>query len=333
MHPLKFYTIVTFCVLSFITLHSQQNPELRVEDKIRIKEAMQISKIYGDSIWSGFNKPPFTIILVTDDYEFLISHPYPSDDFQPIGKDEVLQANVYFRPQQFNKGFLATFPAVNGVNCIVIGTPENTGLNSTQWILTLLHERFHQYQYTSPNYHQDALALGLSNGDETGMWQLNYPFPYENPDVINKYEQYTNYLVDAVENRTSKNWDKIYHKLLKLRNAFKEVLSENDYKYISFQWYQEGVARYTEYAFLKLLQDYLPSKEILDINDFVSYKSYIKEFFELHLSNAVRLKIEEYKRITVYDVGFAESLVLQKQNPNWKIKYLIEKFDLEKLYR
>jgi len=329
---IQHYLFILFGV-SFLTAFSQDNASLRFEDKVRMREAMDISKKFGDSIWDGFNKPPFTIILVTDDYEYLINHPYPSKDFKLLGDDEFLNAKVHFRPQQFSKSFLATFPAVNGVNCIVIGTPENTGLNSTQWIITLLHERFHQYQYTSPNYHKEALALGLSNGDESGMWQLNYPFPYEGKLVNKKYEKYTRYLVKAVENRTSKNWDRVYRKLMKRKNNFKKALSKNDYKYISFQWYQEGVARYTEYAFLELLQNYQPSKEVLSLNNFISFNDYKDQFCNKHIANVVRLKLSEIKRVTVYDVGFAEALIVEKQNPNWKKMYLKEKFNLDKLYK
>ncbi|MGH1364557.1 MAG: hypothetical protein ACRBF0_13435 [Calditrichia bacterium] len=328
-------SIVAILILFNIlfSAYPQEMPRIRHADKVRIQEAIQIAEIYADSVWQGFSETPFTIILITDNHEFLINHPFPSDDFKSLGQDDVLNTEVHVRPQQFNKRFLATFPAVNGVNCVVIGTPENTGLHSTQWIITLLHEHFHQYQYNSPNYHQDALSLELSGGDETGMWQLNYPFPYADTAVTSAYESYTQQLKLTVENLSDANWDKLYQTLQERRNKFKATLSEKDYKYIAFQWYQEGIARYTEYAFLELLQNYQSSEEVIALADFISYRDYLKDFYTKHLSNVINMSLSEMKRFTVYDVGFAEALIIRKKNPHWHRRYLTDKFDLEMLHK
>ena len=319
------------CFFFQIILEAQEKPEIRWEDKARIKEAITIANTYGEKIWDNFNDPPFTIILVTNDYEYLINHPNPSEDFQYLNEDD-LMGKVYYRPQQFSIYFLATFPAVNGINCIIMGTPENTKLSTTEWIITLLHERFHQYQYTAPNYHQDALALDLSNGDQTGMWQLNYPFPYEQSKVGKLYEKYTSALSHAIEMLDSDGWEDAYNKLKKRREKFKKSVPINDYKYLSFQWYQEGVARYTEYAFLENLKEYTPGQDIKKLKDFIPFKTYLPKFFKHNLDMITQLKLAEYKRETVYSVGFAETLILRKVNPDWRKDYLIQKFDLELLY-
>lgn len=322
--------ILYFCATA---AYPQEAPEIRQADQLRIREAMNIAEVYGDKVWPGISKTPFVIILITDEYEFLINHPYPSKDFKLIGKNDMLGSDIYVRPQQFNKRFLATFPAVNGVNCVVIGTPENTGLSSTQWIITLLHEHFHQYQYTSLDYPQDALALGISGGDETGMWQLNYPFPYEDSVVVSKYEIYTKQLAKTVEHLDSTTFNENYNALQKAHRDFKTSLNENDYKYLAFQWYQEGVARYTEYAFLELLEDDEPLVEVKALEDFISYKDYKGEFYNRHLPNVVNLKLDKMKRLTVYDVGFAQALVIRKINPLWNKTYLIDKFDLQLFHK
>ena len=129
---------------------------MRYEDKIRIKEAMNISDQVGDKIWKGINEVPFVVLLVTDSIEYLINHPYPSDDFQLSEKDTILETKIFYRQRQFPDWYLATFPAVNGVNCIVVGTPEKTNKNSTDWTITLLHEHFHQYQFTEQDYYSSV---------------------------------------------------------------------------------------------------------------------------------------------------------------------------------
>lgn len=305
--------------------------QLRPADHARIKEAKRISNQFGDSIWEGFDRTPFAILLVMDDYEYLFGHPNPPDDFEHFGYDSLIELTLFRRPTQMNKSFLATFPFA-GINTVVIGTPENTGLNSTEWIITLLHERFHQYQYSSPGYFREVNALNLANGDETGMWQLNYPFPYKDMKVIEKYAIYTQALYDAVYSIGTERWDNAKKEFFQTRESFKSALSKDDYKYISFQWYQEGIARYTEYAFLEKLQNYELTKEARLLPDFVPFSEYKRLFLERHMKNVLNLKLEEVGRVTVYDVGFAEALIIRVVNPDWSEYYLKRKFDLERLY-
>ncbi|MBP8116066.1 MAG: hypothetical protein KAY50_11975 [Chitinophagaceae bacterium] len=177
---------------------SQKMPELRYADKIRIREAINISAQFGDKLWKGFNAVPFVIILVSDSTEFLINHPNPSADFKLIGLDDVLKTNVYHRKTQFNRNFLATFPAVNGVSCIVVGILEKTRRSSSAWIITLLHEHFHQYQNAHHDYFKSVNDLDLSGGDQTGMWMLNYPFPYDSLHVKEQYELFTKALYKTI---------------------------------------------------------------------------------------------------------------------------------------
>jgi hypothetical protein len=67
--------------------------------------------------------------------------------------------------------------AVGGVATIVVGQPAHTGQTSTRWVLTALHEHFHQLQFSQPGYYPGVTALGLARGDTTGMWMLNHGFP------------------------------------------------------------------------------------------------------------------------------------------------------------
>ena len=41
--------------------YGQDTPKMRYEDKIRIREAINISKQMGEKIWNGINKVPFGI--------------------------------------------------------------------------------------------------------------------------------------------------------------------------------------------------------------------------------------------------------------------------------
>ena len=93
---------------------------------------------------------------------------------------------------------------MGGVPTIVIGQAENTDKKtSTPWVVTMLHEHFHQLQYSQPGYYDDVNALGLSRGDQGGMWMLNYPFPYDWPEMKEHFSILSKLLADALQAKTS----------------------------------------------------------------------------------------------------------------------------------
>jgi len=318
-------------MIFFLSIYGfgQTLPDLRYADKIRINEALKISSQYGDKLWNGYDSVPFAILLVTDSTEFLVNHPNPSDDFKLLGEDKILKAEVYYRKTQFGTHFLATFPAVKGLSCIVVGTPESTNKNSTEWIITLLHEHFHQYQNAYPDYYESVKNLDLSNGDQTGMWMLNYPFPYDSIQIMQQFVVYSNALYLTITSTTNKDFKKNVIKYFAERKKLKEILSAPDYRYFSFQIWQEGLARYTEYKILELLKDFTPSEEVTLLPDFESFESLKTKMYNRETKNLLDNKLNNEQRICFYSTGFAEGLVLDSLNKNWRKKYLIEKFYIE----
>lgn len=330
MKNLILFSLVFFGFIS--TSYGQDIPKMRYEDKIRIKEAITISEQAGEKIWKGINEVPFVVLLVTDSIEFLVNHPYPSEDFKLSEDDKILNTKILYRQRQFPVWYLATFPAVNGVNCIVVGTSEKTNKNSTDWVITLLHEHFHQYQFTSKNYYDEVNKLDLSGGDETGMWQLNYAFPYDNSKVIEQFKKYTSSLLNAVSNVEKKSFNKEFRNYLRQRAKLKNLLKPSDYRYFSFQIWQEGIARHTEYKFIKLLDNYIPTHEMTQLKDFVKFKELQNKLYDAELKSIMTSKLETEKRVSFYAIGFAEGILLDKRNPQWREKYLTDKFYIENYF-
>ncbi len=321
---------ITVFVITAAASFGMSDPRMRMVDKIRIREAISISQKFGDSIWEGISQVPFAIILVTDSVEFLVYHTNPPVDFKLSEKDTVLRADIFFRKRQYSKNWLATFP-VNGINCIVAGIPENTGRGSTEWIITLLHEHFHQYEYSQPGYYADVEKLELSGGDQTGMWMLNYPFPYGEKTIIGLYDKYVSALAEAAGNIDSKGFEKKFNKYKTSRKKFSKRLLTADYRYFSFQIWQEGIARYTEYKFLEKLAGYIPSSEIVQLKDFISFAECKRRFLELQFSELAKLELSKAQRVCFYAIGFAEGILLDKINPGWRAGFFTNKFYLEKM--
>jgi hypothetical protein len=139
---------------------AQDKPRVSDVDRVRLAEAFRMGAALGNRIWAGWSKAPFAVLLVTPEHEFLIRHPKPSADFKLVNYDPLLQSNVYYRPRTQPQNLLATFPIVGGIPTIVIGQAENTARKtSTPWVVTVLHEHFHQLQYSQPGYYPAVDSL------------------------------------------------------------------------------------------------------------------------------------------------------------------------------
>lgn len=299
----------------------------RYEDKIRIRETMKISDYVGDQVWEGMARTPFTILFLTDSLEFLLNHPHPSKDFQRLPYDSLLASEVYYRPRVFDKSFLATFPAVEGVNCILVGTPENTGKNTSDWIITLIHEHFHQYQNAQDGYYKKVNELGLAGDDQSGMWMLDYAFPYDDPKVNAQYEDLVKKLLEAIDADSDR--EALAKMYFQSKSSLRNLIKKDDYKYLSFQLWQEGIARYTEFKYLELLKNYPVSPEVQALADFIPFSKFKQEFLSNQRQSFEKLTLREHKRICFYAWGLAEGLLFDQVNPNWRKNYHQSNFFLE----
>jgi hypothetical protein len=328
------FLLVLILLLFAPVVTAQQKPQLRFEDRVRLAEAFRIGDKLGDRVWADWNKAPFAVLLVTPDYEFLIRHPKPSPDFVLTGYDALLQSNVYYRKRTQPTNFLATFPIVGGIPTIVIGQAENTDKKtSTPWVVTVLHEHFHQLQSSQPGYYDAVNALELSRGDQTGMWMLNYPFPYDWMEMEEHFSLLSLLLADALEAETRADFSAKLSAYRKQRRELELTLSPDDYRYFSFQLWQEGIARYTEYRIAKLAGGgYKPSQAFRALRDYRPFAQ-VAEETKSGILNELRIsQLADYKRVMFYAIGAGEGLLLDRTNPRWRQRYFAEKFYLDKYF-
>ena len=302
------------------------------EDKIRIREARTIKDHFAASIWPGMDKTPFAILLIKDDAEYLMFHPAPSSEFKSLGYDSFLKTEIYWRPQQLNPAFLATFPLFDQRPVIVVGTPKNTGKSSSEWIITLLHEHFHQYQMADSHYQSAIGELGLQGEDQSGMWMLNYPFPYDDTNIQHAFQELANSLSQLIQEEEQEAFFSALKTYRAERRQLRKLLPEKDYKYFSFQVWQEGIARYNEWAFLQEMKAYTPSLECEKLEDFIPFNKVAEDLYARELARLYRLNLGSGKRTCFYSIGFGEGILLDRLNKDWKEAYLQEKFYLENYF-
>lgn len=329
----KLFVIILFLLICLIP-RCVFPQHIEDEYRIRIAEAERIFDKLGDKIWKGWDKAPFAILLVDNDYEYLINYPSPPPDFKKIGYDSLLKSDVCYRSRKFDINLFATLYPVGDVPAIVVGTPKNTGYSGPHWTITLLHEHFHQLQYSHADYQSGINDLNLSKGDKTGMWMLNYPFPYDSLPVQNKFSELCEKLSKALTKINSDDLDEYIKEYEKTKNELKDILNKDDYNYFSFQLWQEGIARYTEYSITKLASnEFEPNEEYQALKDFIPFTEVADSMLNNIKKGLKELTLSGYKRVAFYYIGSAEGLLLDKNNPKWRDLYFKDKFYLERYYK
>jgi hypothetical protein len=111
---------------------------------------------------------------------------------------------------------------------------------------------------------------------------------------------------------------------------FRRSSSPDDYKYLQFQLWKEGVARYTELrvATLAGLQ-YMPSREFAALKDYTPYASAAAEIYNRILAELPAISLATSKRVAFYSYGAGVALLLDAAVPKWQSRYLLDKFGLD----
>ena len=295
-------------------------PGLPADSAVRIREFYRLAAQAQNTVWPDWSKAPDALLLVTPAYEYLTRHSTPKD-FQPAGKDFAV------RPRQFEPNLQATFPAFGSTPVIVIGEAQNTSSKtSTPWIITLLHEHFHQLQYSQPDYYPGTEKLGLSKSAPNGMWMLNYPFPYDQEDTSRAFSALRDKLLSAVLETDPTKFKTSAAAYLAARQRFLAQLAEADRKYFEFQLWQEGIARYTEIKVAEAAETYRPTPEYAALADFTPFADFGAKRRQTTLDELKSVSLAQRKREAVYSFGATEGMLLDRLRPNWKASYFTRPF-------
>ena len=314
-------------LLSIAFAQTESPTRIPAEDAVRIGEFYRLASAIQDQLWPRWSAIPAPVLLVTDTSEYLTHHPSPPKDFQKSDSEFLA------RPRQFSPDLLATFPAFGPPSVIVIGEPARTlSKTSTPWLITLMHEHFHQLQNSQHGYYEAVNNLGLSHGDTTGMWMLNYPFPYDKPELKKAFEGLRDRLLDALGQADPANFKKAARQYLQERKKFFAQLSAEDAKYLNFQIWQEGIARYTQIKAAEAAAGYHPSADYAELKDAESFSDYAPKLRAETLAELKKADLAREKRTVVYSFGAAEGLLLDRLNPQWKEQYFQHPFSMEALF-
>lgn len=316
-------SVLTFLICGLGSAFAQALPQ---QDAVRLREFYRLAAAVQDKIWPNWSQIAAPLLLVTEQSEFLTHYPAPPKDFTKMADD------LYVRPRQFGTNLLATFPAFGAVPVIVIGEPANTeSKTSTPWLITLMHEHFHQLQDSQPHYYEGVNRLGLSRGDQTGIWMLNYRFPYQ--DTSADFAHLRELLLAALSESDPHKFAKAAAEYSSARKVFFGQVSPDDHKYLAFQLWQEGIARYTEVKCAEAAGEFHPSSEYAALPDYESFSDYAAKKRSDTLDELRSVDMSKKKREVVYPWGAAEGFLLDRLKPGWRDEYFAHPFPLDYFFQ
>ena len=263
----------------------------------------------GDRIWPGYGQVPFGFLLLEADREVLLCQPNRVEGFDSAGAEPATGCARFTRARTgLPSSLLAAMPIFGPPSTIVMGTPGSTGRSTGAWLRTILHEHFHQFQDAQPRMFERTDALGLSGSDRTGMWMLNYPFPYADVGTGRAYGAASQALAEAIDARGNPRFASAFDAYLAARSAFQSQVSENEWRYIEFELWKEGVARWTEITLGRLH----PNPSVREAAD------------DLARQTGEQLRspdLARQGREFVYPYGAGEAMLLEACHPEWRQDY------------
>ncbi len=271
--------------------------------------AQAVARSEGERLWPGYGRAPFGMLLVREGRELLLCHPSVPAGFSPAGLDAATGCHGAARPRStLPANLLAAMPVFGPPSTIVIGTPEATQLTPVRWRATIWHEHFHQYQAALPDYYARVESLGLAGDDRTGMWMLNFPFPYQRPDLVQAHGHAARALAAALAARGGGPLVPLARRYAALRRTLATAAGERNWTYFDFQLWQEGVARWTEIAIGR------------GSGDQAARDDAVAREREL-LSALASPDLAREGRLAAYALGAGEAMLMEACGFDWRTRY------------
>ena len=156
---------------------------------------------------------------------------------------------------------------------------------------------------------------------------LNYPFPYQSGAVVDRFSALSRNLARLLQHSSEAErrtfWDSYV--------AILRDLSERDRRYLSFQVWQEGVARYVELRAAEVAaRTYDAAAEFKALPDFHSFAATAAQMRAAILEELANPDLSGSQRVSFYAFGAGLALLLDMDVPGWKSRYLSERFFLER---
>ncbi len=298
---------------------------LSTQDMTVIDELCHLWSAKADNIWPGASKIPVRLIYIKADSEYAIGFAPNVEGFTTLISPASFQHSIQARKRTFATDLSASF-SIGQTPAVVIGSPELLKQDPAQWVITASHEMFHVFQATNGSYTKTAsLEIG-SRSDPS--WQLSFPFPYQNAEVMRliHLQGYSLWLAATSNDVTDIAYNigtaldavAVYKSYLQLMAA-----NQKNYQYSEFQEWNEGVAAYTEYRFAEAAGtgSYQPTAGFIKLPDFHGYDQLWEQTYQARIFLVKHAGRAAQNRNAFYHLGMGKALALDQTDFHWKEQY------------
>jgi len=314
---------------------TQEEAELPQSQLVVLREAFQLVNTVGNELWSGWTRSPMTVVIIEDDYEYLLNAPRnwkESGGFE-LTEQTFLGQPIYHRGRTLPQALRAAFP-VAGLPAAVVGAWHPSEESPNEWAVTLAHEWFHVLQMTREEEVKVA-DLGLGQGVYPSL-QLDYPFAYGDRDVgyaihllgssLYDFWSRSRTLPRAVQRTfvAETSWAALQN----LKTIISLKYGDDAYNYFRYQTWKEGVARYTQVHVSLLVADFEDNGRFYQQPGLAALQgsmSYGRLWEEVTRTNYWLIRtasgIDGGNPISFYGIGHGLAELLDALNPSWKEKY------------
>jgi hypothetical protein len=101
---------------------------------------------------------------------------------------------------------------------------------------------------------------------------------------------------------------------------------------ISFQLWQEGIARYTQIKAAEAAAGYQPTPSFVQLPDYESFAAYAATARKQTLAELKTADLARMKMVFVYSFGAAEGLLLDRMNADWRSAYFGHLLSTDELF-
>jgi hypothetical protein len=312
-----------------------QDPELGSQQRVLVREALQIVGIVGDQIWPGWGTTPKTTLVIGEGHEFLAAlgrRVDVPDDFEDTG-ERIAGFRVFSRPRTLPNTLRAAFE-VNGVPMAVVGAWDPTEESPNEWAISLVQQWFHLLQLQRGE-DSKILSLGLED-DVSQVWPADYAFPFNDEDVGNAMVLLGGalYDFDAVaadlprDSQRSFQAETTRAALRNLRTVLELKYGPDAYAFFRLRTWREGVARYSGVLVSRLLaiaESRRQYRSIDGFDDLEEHKTY-QDVWRDGYANQIWLirtaQLDSERHLTSFNaLGHGMAVMLDVVLPDWKERY------------
>lgn len=301
--------IVSFLLLLGPPAFAREPVDAGAQQGPALAQMREFARTHGEALWPGYGSTALDFLLVSATQETLLCRDEMPAGFTAAGSDAATGCARYVRSRtDLPDSLLAAMPIFGPPATIVMGTPQSTGRSEAEWLRTILHEHFHQWQMALPDYFARVEALGLSHGDTSGSWMLNFAFPYDATKPARAYTRAAHALATAIEARGTRAFAAAFSDFITARRDFSASVTPEAWRYLDFEQWQEGGARWAEIA----LGKHYPRADVRAAATKLEHAS---------LEQLRHADLKAQRRELVYAFGAAQLELLEACAPGWRVQY------------